>query len=91
MKINIGNHTGDILGDYAVKNIMNYYQNDNSSNIISEITKLIREIKKSDIENKDILIENIQQKTENPTELKEYLGSLSNITSISSNVMEVLR
>ena len=91
MDIKIINHTGDILGDYAVKNIMNYNNNQDSSKVISEITKLIQQINKSEIEDKNILIENIQQKTENPLQLKEYLESLSSISSISSNIIDVIQ
>jgi hypothetical protein len=91
MNINtIINQNGDILGDNAIKNVINYQQNEQSSDVIKSLTLLLNEIQKSDLENKDTLIENIKLKTNNPLELRDYLGDLANIATIAPSVNSVL-
>jgi len=91
MKIKIKKNYGDILGDQATKNIMNYYQNENSSELINSLAILVDKIKSSDISNKEILIEEIKDNTADPMKLKNVLEPLTNIGTISSSVIDVLQ
>ena len=91
MNINtIINQNGDILGDNAIKNVMNYQQNEQTSEVVKNLMVLLNEIQKSDLDNKNILIEDIKSKADNPSDLRDYLGDLANITTISSSVNAVL-
>lgn len=89
MKIKIKNHNGDILGNNSEKNIINY--NQNSTEVISEIGKLLILIKDSDISNKEILIENIEKKINKPKELKDYLGTIADMSTIPANIVSIIQ
>lgn len=86
IKINTVN--GDVVT--GTKSVVNSV-NSPAEIMIEAITKLIHEIQKSEIEDKNTIIKNIEDKRDDPSKLKSYLESLSNITSISSNISDVLQ
>lgn len=89
MEIKIEQMYGDILSKNAVKNIINY--NINQEEIIKNITELVTEIQKSNINNKNFIVENIQNHTKNPNKLRGYLNTLTNISSIPANVLNIIQ
>jgi len=91
MNVNIENSYGDVLGDSAVKNIQINYNNEQSKEIIDSLAHLIKTIKSSNIDNKDLLVENINNFTNEPSKLKNYLTSISSIASIESAVLNTIK
>jgi len=77
---------GDIL-ENSVKNVFN----DKVITISKEeISNLIIEIEKSDMENKESVIEKIKNNSEDSLKIKDYLGYLSNITTIPANIVSII-